>query len=94
MNEFDNGRCRAKESSNPNPFHIRPKAHVDEEEMSEDERRRFQMPRDIAEDNPVLEKLRSRKTEITEGESGTPPKGSLPKRPKGKHRCNETVMGE
>ena len=61
MNEFDNGRCGAKESSNLGSFHIRPKAHVDEEEMSEDERRRSEMPGDVAEDNPVLGKPRSRK---------------------------------
>ena len=29
--------CGAKEFGNPDPFHIKYKAHVEEEEMSEDE---------------------------------------------------------
>ena len=36
-----------------------PKAHIEKEEMSEDERRRSELPRDVAEDNPVLGKQRS-----------------------------------
>ena len=32
----------------------RPKAHAEEEETPEDEQRESQLPRDIAEDNPVL----------------------------------------
>ena len=28
--------CGAKEFGNPGPFHIKPKAHAEEEEMSED----------------------------------------------------------
>ena len=51
--------CRAKESGNPDPFHIKPKAHAEEEEMFEDERRRSKLLGDVAEDNPVLGKLRS-----------------------------------
>ena len=31
------GYCGAKEFGNPGPFHIKPKAHAEEEEMSEDE---------------------------------------------------------
>ena len=30
------GYCGAKEFGNPSPFHIRPKAHAEEEDMSED----------------------------------------------------------
>ena len=52
--------------------------------MSEDEQRRSELPRDVAEDNHILDKLRSRKEKA----------GSLPERPKGKHKCNETAMGE
>ena len=48
-----------EEFGNPDPFHIKPKAHVEEEEMSEDEWRRSKLPRDVVEDNPVLGKLRS-----------------------------------
>ena len=53
--------CGAKEFGNPDPFHIKPKAHAEEEEMSEDERRRSKVPGDVAEDNPILGNLRSRK---------------------------------
>ena len=53
-NRILRGYCRAKEFGNPDPFHIKPKGHVEEEEMSEDEQRRSKLPRDIAEDNPVL----------------------------------------
>ena len=53
--------CGAEGFDNPGPFHIKPKAHAKEEEMSEDERRRSKLLGDIVEDNPVLGKLRSRK---------------------------------
>ena len=53
--------CGVKESGNPGPFHIKPKAHAEEEEMSKDERRRSELPGDVAEDNPVLGKPRLRK---------------------------------
>ena len=56
---FFNKCCETKEFGNPGPFHIKPNAHVEEEEMSEDERRRSKLPRDIAEDNPVLGQLKS-----------------------------------
>ena len=59
------GYCGAKEFGNPVPFHIKPKAYAEEEEMSEVEQRRSKLPRDIAEDNPVLGKLRSRKEKAT-----------------------------
>ena len=55
------GYCGAEEFGNPDPFHIKPKAHAKEEKMSEDERRRSKLPGDVAEDNPVLGKPRSRK---------------------------------
>ena len=53
--------CRAKGFGNPGLFHIKPKAHAEEKEMSEDEQRRFKLPGDVAKDNPVLSKPRSRK---------------------------------
>ena len=53
------GYCEAKEFGNPGPFHIRPKAHVKEEGTPEDEQRESQLPRDIAEDNPVLGQSKS-----------------------------------
>ena len=50
-----------KEFGNPIPLHIKPKAHIEEEEMFENEQRRSKLPGNIAEDNPVLGKPRSRK---------------------------------
>ena len=58
-NRIWRGYCGAKGFGNPGPFHIRPKAHAEEEEMSEDEQRRSKLPGDVAEDNPVLGKPRS-----------------------------------
>ena len=55
------GYCRAEEFGNPDPFHIKPNAHTEEEEMSEDKQRRSKLQRDVAEDNPFLGKPRSRK---------------------------------
>ena len=67
--------CGAKEFANPDPFHIKPKAHVEEEEMSEDERRRSKLPADVAENNPVLDKPRSRKEKVARRQR-QPPKAS------------------
>ena len=55
------GYCGAKDSGNPGLFHIEPKAHAEEKEMSEDEQRRSELPRDVAKDNFFLSKLKSRK---------------------------------
>ena len=55
--------CGAKEFGNPVPFHIKLEAHAEEEEMFEDKQRRSKLPGDVAEDNPVLGKPRSRKEE-------------------------------
>ena len=33
---FYNDYCGAKEFGNPSPFHVKPKAHANEEDMSED----------------------------------------------------------
>ena len=51
--------CGVKEISSPSPLHTRPKAHAEEEETPEDEQREPKLPRDIAEDNPVLGQLKS-----------------------------------
>ena len=53
--------CGAKEFGNLGPFHIKPKTHAKEEEMSEDERRRSKLSGGVVKDNPVLDNLRSRK---------------------------------
>ena len=67
--------CGAKEFGNPNPFHIKPEAHAEEEEMSEDEWKRSKLPRDVAEDNPVLGKPRSQKEKVARRQ-GQPPRAS------------------
>ena len=48
-----------KNLATPASFHIKPKAHAEEEEM--DERRRSKLPGGIVEDNPILSNPRSRK---------------------------------
>ena len=50
--------CGVKELSSPDPLHTGPKAHTEEEETPEDEQRESKLPRDIAEDNPVLDELK------------------------------------
>ena len=67
--------CGAKEFRNPSPFHIKPKAHAENEEMSGDERRRSKLPGDVAEDNLVLGKPRSRKEKAAHRQ-GQPPRAS------------------
>ena len=59
------GYCGAKEFGNPDPFHIKSKAYVEEEEVSEDEQKRSKLPGDVAEDNLVLGKSRLRKEKVT-----------------------------
>ena len=58
------GYCGAKDSGNPGLFHIEPKAHAEEKEMSEDEQRRSELSGDVAEDNFVLGKPKSRKEKV------------------------------
>ena len=60
------GYCEAKGCGNPDPFHIKPKAHAEEEEMSEDEQRRSKLLGSVAEDNPVLGESR-RIARVAEG---------------------------
>ena len=55
------GYCGAKGFGNLSPFHIKSKAHTEEEEMSENEQRRSKLLGDVAEDNPVLGEPRSQK---------------------------------
>ena len=66
------GYCGAKEFGNPGPFHIKPKAHAEEKEMSEDEQRRSELPGDVAEDNPVLSKPRSREEKAARHQRQSP----------------------
>ena len=55
------GYCGAKRSRDPDPFHIRPMAHTEEEEMPEDEQRESRLPGYIVGDDPVLGRPKSRK---------------------------------
>ena len=57
----------AKGSKDPDPFHIKPMAHTEEEEMSEEGQRKSRLSGYTAKDNPVLSKSRSRR-----GKSATP----------------------
>ena len=57
--------CGAKEFGNPDPFHIKPKAHAEEEEVSDDEQRRSKLLGDVTKDNLVLGKSRSWKEKAT-----------------------------
>ena len=59
-NRILRGYCETKGSENPGPFHIKPKAHVEEEEMPEDEQRESRLPGYTAEDDLVLGRPKSR----------------------------------
>ena len=54
------GYCGTKGSKDSDPFHIKPKTHVEEEEMSEDEQRESRLLGYTAEDDPVLGRPKSR----------------------------------
>ena len=51
----------AKGSRDSDPFHIKPKAHAEEEEIPEDKQRESKLPGYTAEDDPVLGKPKSQK---------------------------------
>ena len=48
------GMCGVKEFGHLGPLYTKPKAHAEEEEKPEDERKKSKLPSSIAEDNPVL----------------------------------------
>ena len=50
-----------KDLAKPSPFHIEPKAHAEDEEMSEDERKESRLPGYIADDDLVLGRPKSLK---------------------------------
>ena len=56
--DFCNVRCEVKEFGHPGSLYTKPKAHAEEEEMPEDEWRKFKLPSSIAEDNNVLNQPR------------------------------------
>ena len=63
-NRILRGYYGAKGFGNPDPFHIKPKAHAEEEEMSEDEQKKSRLSRYTVEDDPVLGEPRSRKGKV------------------------------
>ena len=67
-----NINCGAKEFGNSGSFYIKPKAHAEEEEMSEDEQRRSKLSGDVAEDNPAFGKPRSRKEKAARHQRKSP----------------------
>ena len=60
-NRILRGYCEAKGSGDSGSFHIKPKVHAKEEEMSEDEQRKSRLPGYTVEDDPVLRRPKSRK---------------------------------
>ena len=58
---MDKNNCGAKGSKDSGPFYIKPKAHAEEEEMSDDEQRESRLPGYTAKDDPVLDRPKSRK---------------------------------
>ena len=66
------GYYGAKGIGDPGPFHIKPVAHAEEEEMSKDEQRKSRPPGYAAEDNPVLGEPRSRKGEVPRHQGESP----------------------
>ena len=61
VHTIKNNRYGAKGFGNPDPFHIKPKAHAEDEEISEDEQRKSRLSRYTADDDPVLGRPRSQK---------------------------------
>ena len=53
------GYCGAKGSRDSGPFHIKPKAYTEEEEMPEDEQRESRLLGYTVEDDPVLGRPKS-----------------------------------
>ena len=53
--------CGAEGSGDSGPFHIKLKAHAEEEETPEDEQREPRLPGYTAEDDPILGRPKSRK---------------------------------
>ena len=50
-----------KNLAKPSPFHIKPKAHAEEEEVPEDEQRESKLPGYTTENDPVLGRTKSQK---------------------------------
>ena len=81
------GYCGAKGIDDPDSFHIKPMAHAEEEEMSEDEQRKSRLLGYTVEDNPILGEPRSRKGKVPRHQ------GSLLEHPKGKPKYRGPAIG-
>ena len=66
------GYCGAKGIDDPSPFHIKPMAHAEEKEMSEDEQRKSRPPGCAAEDDLALGRPRSQKGEVPRHQGESP----------------------
>ena len=55
------GYCGVKGSRDSGPFHIKPKAHAEEKEVPEDERRESRLLGYTAEDSLILDRPKSQK---------------------------------
>ena len=66
------GYCGVKGIGDPGPFHIKPMAHAEEEEMSKDEQRKSRPPGCAAEDDLVLGRPRSQKGEVPRHQGESP----------------------
>ena len=66
------GYCGAKRSGDPGPFHIRPMAHAEEEEMPEDEQRESRLLGYIAGDDSVLGRPKSQKGKVPHRQRQSP----------------------
>ena len=64
--------CGAKGIGDPSPLHIKPMAHAEEEEVSEDEHRKSRLPGYTAEDNPVFSEPWSRKRKVPRHQGESP----------------------
>ena len=71
-NRILKGYCGAKGFGNPGLFHIKPKAHAEEEEMFKNDRKRSKLPGDVAKDNPIIGKPRSRKEKAARHQGQSP----------------------
>ena len=66
------GYCGAKGIGDPSPSHMKPMAHAEEKEVSEDEHRKSRLPGHTAEDNPGLDEPGSRKRKMPRHQGESP----------------------
>ena len=59
LRNYWNKTVGLKDLAKPSQFHIKPKAHAEEEEMPDDEWRESRLPGYTAKDDPVLDRPKS-----------------------------------